>query len=115
MGSAADYEVGDAGEEEKDGGENQDAGDAPHDAVRPLAVVFPFGEFRPSFSVWRMICCSSGVSCLGMAVRVSAKVVIKSGWASGICRMGNGSMRNVVPARDGRLDFRCRLRNFDGK
>ena len=40
MGSAADYEVGDAGEEEKDG-------DAPHDAVRPLAVVFPFGEFRP--------------------------------------------------------------------
>ena len=47
MGSAADYEVGDAGEEEKDGGENQDAGDAPHDAVRPLAVVFPFGEFRP--------------------------------------------------------------------
>ena len=47
MGSAADYEVGDAGEEEKDGGENQDASDAPHDAVRPLAVVFPFGEFRP--------------------------------------------------------------------
>lgn len=115
MGSAADYEVGDAGEEEKDGGENQDAGDAPHDAVRPLPSCSRSASSAPSFSVWRMICCSSGVSCLGMAVRVSAKVVIKSGWASGICRMGNGSMRNVVPARDGRLDFRCRLRNFDGK
>ena len=105
-GSAADYEVGDAGEEEKDGGENQDAGDAPHDAVRPLAVVFPFGEFRPLLF---------GLADDLLAVRVSAKVGIKSGWASGICRMGNGSMRNVVPARDGRLDFRCRLRNFDGK
>ena len=112
MGSAADYEVGDAGEEEKDGGENQDAGDAPHDAVRPLAVVFPFGEFRPLLfglaDDLLLFRCE-------LPVRVSAKVVIKSGWASGICRMGNGSMRNVVQARDGRLDFRCRLRNFDGK
>ena len=110
MGSAADYEVGDAGEEEKDGGEMRRMM-----LFAPLPSCSRSASSAPSFSVWRMICCSSGVSCLGMAVRVSAKVVIKSGWASGICRMGNGSVRNVVPARDGRLDFRCRLRNFDGK
>lgn len=115
MGSAADYEVGDAGEEEKDGGENQDASDAPHDAVRPLAVVFPFGEFRPllfgladDLLLFRCELPGHGRSCF-------CKSSDKSGWASGICRTGNGSMRNVAPARDGRLDFRCRLRNFDGK
>ena len=102
MGSAADYEVGDAGEEEKDGGENQDAGDAPHDAVRPLAVVFPFGEFRPllfgladDLLLFRCELPGHGRSCF--------------------CKSSDKKRMGKRHLSDGKRFDAERLRNFDGK